>query len=134
MLNMNRSRSAMTLLEVLVVAGVVILLIVILLPSISHGYPSSKRIQCASHLRMVGQSLAIYTMDFEYFPPQLATPAGGAERFNEPTGQKPNIYATLDTLPGKPADLRKWLFCPAAQQWTSSPGLLPASNRRVALP
>lgn len=54
------SRRAFSLIELLVVIGIIAILIAILLPAISGVVESARRLQCASSLRTLGQGLSMY--------------------------------------------------------------------------
>lgn len=62
-----------TLVELLVVIGIIALLVSILLPALQRAKEQSVRVKCAAHLHNVGASLHIYANDFKGKLPQHAS-------------------------------------------------------------
>ena len=64
-----RPRAAFTLVELLVVIGIIALLISILLPSLNQARQSANAIQCQSNMRQMGVATALWTNSHDgYFP------------------------------------------------------------------
>jgi prepilin-type N-terminal cleavage/methylation domain-containing protein len=62
-LERTRSANAFTLVELLVVIGIIALLLSILLPTMGRARESASRIKCASNLRQIHAGLAMYAQD-----------------------------------------------------------------------
>ena len=71
-----RVRKAFTLVELLVVIGIIALLIAILMPALSRAKEQANRIACAANLRQMGQAMTIYTNEWKYYPGAQATASG----------------------------------------------------------
>src|SRR5687768_17522439 len=66
-----------TLVELLVVVGIVALLIGLMMPSLSAARIESRRLQCASKLRNVAHALELYaSLHNGRYPPNDTTPPG----------------------------------------------------------
>jgi prepilin-type processing-associated H-X9-DG protein len=83
-----------TLVELLVVIGLIALLIGILLPALSRAREAANTVRCASNLRSIGQGIAVYVVDFRGVLPPSNTWKGLQIL---PTTQVPStpLYGTI---------------------------------------
>jgi prepilin-type N-terminal cleavage/methylation domain-containing protein len=65
----QRSSRAFTLVELLVVIGIIALLVSILLPTLGRARESAKRTQCLSNLRTIHQMLVMYSLSYKDMVP-----------------------------------------------------------------
>ena len=70
---MSKRRKGFTLVELLVVIGIIAVLIGMLLPALSKVQQQSKWLKCQSNMRTVGQFLQMYSMQWHgyCYPPSL---------------------------------------------------------------
>jgi prepilin-type N-terminal cleavage/methylation domain-containing protein len=61
----SRTRAGFTLVELLVVIGIIAILIALILPALSRARESDNRAACLSNLRQLGQAMIIYANQFK---------------------------------------------------------------------
>ena len=73
-MKLSNRKTGFTLVELLVVIGIIALLISILLPSLNRARETANRVKCASNLRQLCASLLNYATDYKgKFPPNINT-------------------------------------------------------------
>ncbi len=135
----HRLSSAFTLVELLVVIGIIALLVGILLPALSRARESANKVKCAANLRAVGQGFALWLAENrQTFPAAYrynyqfdATQGVGSYRDKESQEYEQRdfgythwswlIYGNAGTKGGPPADA---FTCPSLP----NEGGLPATN------
>ena len=90
-------RSGFTLVELLVVIGIIGILIGLLLPAVQQAREAARRVQCQNNMHQIGLAMHNYHSQFKRLPPQrTANGFHGWAIFTLPFLEKQNVFETYD--------------------------------------
>ena len=107
------TRKAFTLIELLIVVGIVAVLIALLLPAVRRAREQAQQVDCAGNLRQMGEAMHQYVTEWEYYPGcQVVGEAGGYAVW--PTRLRHYMNGNQDIFSCPAHDGARWAYTPTA--------------------
>ncbi|HPF39322.1 MAG TPA: prepilin-type N-terminal cleavage/methylation domain-containing protein [Phycisphaerae bacterium] len=112
----NRPRFAFTLLELLVVIGIIALLLALMLPALSRARRAGRNLKCVANMRQVAERFIVFADDFSVESRGNVFPADRStfylETFQESIYQVNSFWDLPNALPQPMDPARQPLMCP----------------------
>src|SRR5437773_11011098 len=93
----QKKGNACTLVELLVVIGIIALLISILIPALNSARERANRVRCLSNLRQIGQAEQMYALDNKGQYPRVRHVPGGTPKYFSGFFEWDTFIGTVDT-------------------------------------
>lgn len=122
-------RTAFTLLEALVVAGIMSMLLAMLVPSFGRARESARRTVCVAHLKHIGAGLFTYALEQDDYGPQVMRRAGSTSprTLLSRSGRYVNLGLLIGTGIAKDPGV---FYCPSQRKFSfgSNPKMIPRAT------
>jgi prepilin-type N-terminal cleavage/methylation domain-containing protein/prepilin-type processing-associated H-X9-DG protein len=133
---MYQQRKAFTLVEMLVVIGIIAILIAVLMPALNKARAMAQAVQCGSNLHQIYLSYCEYQVEYKGYYPALSGYQGWGTAQGLPAAQTPNDFdqvndgiAVMQTYMAKTGKQAMWL-CPSDTYTTNT--LTNTDMRRIS--